>query len=383
MILSFAEVSMAVLASNVLIIFAALLLKLPKAYKRVGYWPPFIILSLAILRFCVPQEFTFTQNVSLLPVMSEICAAIQHSYVIGDISFSIWKMLKVIWCLGSIWCLCKYLFSYMKVVIQLPIATEITMQEPYAKIIEQLKVDLKIKYRYRIYRTKVVSSACIFGVLRPCIILPDYLILSQEDLANILEHEMRHYKNGDLLFKMFVNVFCSIYWWNPFCHIIKRKIEFLQDIRVDDQITYRSLPQKKSYARTLIKVAEQQVDQCDCIYASGFLTSKEELKERIDRILFCQKVPISRRVICVISIILALFVFLGSYAFILEAKCTISAEDTSMGMGVDSPEFYVILREDGKYDLFYMGTYIETIDDLKYYPVTIIYDQKGNVIYED
>ena len=54
-----------------------------------------------------------------------------------------------------------------------------------------------------------------------------------------------------------------------------------------------------------------------------------------------------------------------------------------MGMGVDSPEFYVILREDGKYDLFYMGTYIETIDDLKYYPVTIIYDQKGNVIYED
>lgn len=69
----------------------------------------------------------------------------------------------------------------------------------------RIKGKLKIRRNIRVYRNSLLPGPMIMGVINPHILLPD-CEYSEEQLAVIFYHELTHYKNCDLLFKL-----CSAY----------------------------------------------------------------------------------------------------------------------------------------------------------------------------
>ncbi len=82
---------------------------------------------------------------------------------------------------------------------------------------------------------------------------------SDEELELIFSHELCHYNNKDLWYKMFLLIVNTIFWFNPFLYLMKNEaqkdIEYICDSRV---VMNRSQEECISYGKLLIKTAAEQ-----------------------------------------------------------------------------------------------------------------------------
>ena len=60
------------------------------------------------------------------------------------------------------------------------------------------------------------------GVFKPTLLLPE-TALDEEQLNNVLAHEMIHFIRIDILLKWFVCIVKSIHWFNPAVYYISRQ----------------------------------------------------------------------------------------------------------------------------------------------------------------
>lgn len=112
--------------------------------------------------------------------------------------------------------------------------------------------------RIRILISKSVRVPMVFGLLRPCILIPDSLIQEDqgksEQLRLALFHEMAHIRNGDLKTIAFWQILSPFLVLQPLFWLLRRKIrreqEFLADASVTDIAADRKL-----YAEELLRWA--------------------------------------------------------------------------------------------------------------------------------
>ncbi|MBS6833482.1 MAG: hypothetical protein KH216_11805, partial [Clostridiales bacterium] len=101
-----------------------------------------------------------------------------------------------------------------------------------------------------------IASPFMTGVIKPTLILPKAK-LSDEQLHNILCHEMTHFKRRDILYKCFAEFVKCVHWFNPFVWVMyvlaNRDIELSCDETVLHLFGENT---KASYARTLIGMEE-------------------------------------------------------------------------------------------------------------------------------
>ena len=70
------------------------------------------------------------------------------------------------------------------------------------------------------------------GVFQKRIFLPDKEY-SESELFYILKHEYTHFCNHDLVVKMLVNLFCCVFWWNPFVYLLQNDITEILELKCD------------------------------------------------------------------------------------------------------------------------------------------------------
>ncbi len=74
-----------------------------------------------------------------------------------------------------------------------------------------------------------------------------------DELNNILQHELTHYRRKDVLYKWFVAAVTSIHWFNPVMLLIRREINRACELSCDEAvISGMSDIEKRSYGNTLL-----------------------------------------------------------------------------------------------------------------------------------
>lgn len=146
-----------------------------------------------------------------------------------------------------------------------------------------------------------IASPLTYGVLRPVILLPKQIDLSDtKQLTYILAHELIHIKRFDAATKMLLTAALCVHWFNPLVWVMyilaNRDLELSCDERV---VRLFGEPAKAAYAMALIGMEEQKnrfAPLCNHF-------SKNAIEQRIKAIMKTKKASLAAALAAVLVVV--------------------------------------------------------------------------------
>ena len=364
---SISSVNMAILVSNLFIIFLFLIFRNRKIMFRLGL--PLLVgfVILICVRMIFPVELlSISHNIYLPDLLATIVGETRRVRFFHD-TVSWWNILEIIWGCGILYSLLQYIkrnYDCQKYIREHAVIlsdTSIPMQA-----FTQIKSETTKKSIQKISLLALppLKSPVIYGLRRPCILIPDALKLSETEWRYVLLHEVNHYFHKDLYIKFLLHIICMIYWWNPFCRFLKNDTDTILEMRIDQ--TLADTPAHKvEYLSCLLKTASYQVatplqtsdfsiNFCDSVLARRFETLTQKQNKTIS----------SLAVIVFVSI--SFFIYIASYFIIFEDDYYPPDQFTDDIIIPTEDNCFLIERSDGSYDLYLNGTYMTTLPDKQY-----------------
>ncbi len=102
-------------------------------------------------------------------------------------------------------------------------------------ILSELKCEHGFDFTTRAITTENISYPAEFGIFGQTIFINDSTY-SDEELRYILLHELIHFQNGSNRIKVFMNIVCCIYWWDPFARLFANHIDDIIEMYVDNAV---------------------------------------------------------------------------------------------------------------------------------------------------
>lgn len=217
-------------------------------------------------------------------------------------------------------------------------------------------------------------SPFVFGLLHPTIVLP-VGVYTDEELGQILEHELTHIRQHDLLVKEVFGVLTALFWWNPFMWILRRQLDDAIELS-NDVALYQRMGEtdKLDYASLLVKTAGLS-GEADTKQALALSTHSDPiLQRRVREILdtHSPQKPLLVLHLCVMLVIVgASFVVTPEPHGISEEQAR-GTFDLEEDLGATSQNTFILDKGD-HYELYvdgkFMGRFQEITEDFRAYPV--------------
>ena len=133
--------------------------------------------------------------------------------------------------------------------------------------------------RLAVRSADMLQSPMITGIFRPTLYIPKSDLTPNEQ-SLILEHELVHYRRGDIVFKWLIMAAKCIHWFNPIVYVLARYIERECEASCDFKAT-RSMSDadKKRYRYTLVDMIERKATSLS--FGAQMSSEKSGLKLRI------------------------------------------------------------------------------------------------------
>ena len=190
------------------------------------------------------------------------------------------------------------------------------------------------------------SSPLMVGIFRPTLLLPG-TTMTDEQLDNVLSHEMTHFRRKDILYKWFVCFVKCVHWFNPVIYYVSRQVSIECEISCDAEVTKdMSEEQQTRYIDTIITLLASGNKKPKAI-TTGMVSDKKTLQRRFTLIM--NKIKISKKAM-IISIVLVLAVA-GSAVFasgVLNGKLVDEPEDEIIQSMLDDPKLEKVETDTGK-----------------------------------
>lgn len=178
---------------------------------------------------------------------------------------------KYIWLLGII------VFYIWKVVGYMRVIQVVTKSELIKDISNEEYKNTKVVF----LKNDFFKTPILFGVFKPCIILPD-LKLSSQELSVIIKHEMIHYHRKDILFKLIIILLNGIHWFNPLVYYFNNEISRYCEISCDEKVTSNMNNNDRIfYGLTLLNIIDNSCNNSPNKIYYSFSNSIKNLKERL------------------------------------------------------------------------------------------------------
>ena len=355
---------MAILTSNLFIIFLVLIFRNRKVMFRLGL--PLLVgfVILICVRMIFPVELlSISHNVYLPDLLATIVGETRRVRFLHD-TVSWWNIFEIVWGCGILYSLLQYIKrnydcqKYIRKHAVILSDTSIPMQA-----FTQIKSEATKKgvQKISLLALPPLKSPVIYGLRRPCILIPDALKLSETEWRYVLLHEVNHYLHKDLYIKFLLHIICMIYWWNPFCRFLKNDTDTILEMRIDQTLT-DTPAHKVEYLSCLLKTASYQIENplpvpdfsinfCDSVIVQRF-DSITKNNKRQDSYTFK-----------ITFLFFALFLYLGSYFITFESNYFPADLFTDDIIIPTEDNCFVIECPDGQYDFYLYGEYIETLPD--------------------
>lgn len=377
------------LFSSISILFLSYFISGYHIVSQKGFLFVSLIILLIVVRLFIPVEFTAIQsNIYITKFLPQIYLLLtQKRILFGNLERSIFDCFLFFSFVGSFYYVVKLIVSYMATKCRLQnysIIDDAEINAVFQKILSEYKREAKI----RIVKSDNISSPFLFGFLKPIIVLPD-IHLTEEEWYFILSHEIVHYHHKDLWLRFIGEILQIIYWWNPAIFLLCRKINQFQELRTDLFVLQKlDEVQKLSYTECLLKLAKQQ-----CISQNKWIAAFQnegELTNRITSILCTlsdetlnNNIHKTRFTVCTyaFAILLTVFTLFFSNLVIIKPSGQLPEELTRDTFVINNQNGYLVLQEDGTYDVYVNGSYLITVTQI-FDDTLKISNWKGEIIHE-
>jgi hypothetical protein len=134
--------------------------------------------------------------------------------------------------------------------------------------------------------SKQVERPSVLGFLRPRILVPPALLarLTEEELRQVVLHEMEHLRRGDDWTNLLQKLVLVIFPLNPALFWVERKLCAERELACDDRVLSSNCG-RKAYAICLTHLAEYSMLRKSVSLALGAWERQSELVRRVHRIL--------------------------------------------------------------------------------------------------
>ena len=198
-------------------------------------------------------------------------------------TISVQTIIVILWltgaCIALLFCVIPYIHFKLRIK-----DTNTEPDQEDINILHNLYNRKKIRLKYNSY----VSTPMLIGIISPYIVIPgcNYVKSGKEqELENILCHELMHYRRKDLIYKWFTVIVTSLHWFNPLMLPIRRQISRSCELSCDEAVIRNmNAIQKQSYGETLLSMAAGKRLSAG-ILSTTLCEEKKELKERLVSIM--------------------------------------------------------------------------------------------------
>ena len=359
---SISSVNMAILVSNLFIIFLVLIFRNRKIMFRLGL--PLLVgfVILICVRMIFPVELLpISHNVYLPDLLTTIVGETRRTRFLHD-TVSWWNILEFVWVCGILYSSLKYFnrnHAFRKYVKKH--ASALSESSIQMRAFTQIKLEATKKgiQKMQLLALPLLKSPIIYGLWKPCILIPNTLELSETEWRYVLLHEVNHYRHKDLYIKFLLHIICIIYWWNPFCRFLKNDTDTILEMRIDQ--TLADTPAHKvEYLSCLLKTASYQIENPVSIPDFSINFCDSVLVQRFDSITKNNKRQDSYT-FKITFLFFAIFLYLGSYFITFESNYFPADLFTDDIIIPTEDNCFVIECPDGQYDFYLYGEYIETL----------------------
>lgn len=376
---SFSSVLMTLFASNLLLIPISLFFRNEKLLAEIGYKVMTVFCIVTLVRLLFPCELPFTKTVILPTLVSDAISLLRHEHeFVPGLQVSIVTFLCVGWFAISIFFMISYVWRQIKLrALVLRNGRDVTGEDPYAAILRALCSE-KERRHLRLRLFPFTDTPMIMGLRKPIILLPQNMAPTDKDLLFALRHELYHYRHHDLWLKFLVGCVSAFYWWNPFCHILSRQVDALQEMQVDASIVADGDGAATGYMAAIMYYLKNSKGGDDYLSLSEESTfdGKSILKHRIHMMQSPQTKP--NYLVSVALLLLVFGMYIGSYLIIFENYSYIPEITESESYIVSGcADYYAVPNADGTYTVYlFNGRYTEIVDSLEYYPDIVVFSSK-------
>ncbi len=359
---SISSVNMAILVSNLFIIFLVLIFRNRKILFRLGL--PLLVgfVILICVRMIFPVELLpISHNVYLPDLLTTIVGETRRTRFLHD-TVSWWNILELVWICGILYSSLKYFnrnHAFRKYVKKH--ASALSESSIQMRVFTQIKLETTKKgiQKMQLLALPLLKSPIIYGLWKPFILIPNTLELSETEWRYVLLHEVNHYRHKDLYIKFLLHIICIIYWWNPFCRFLKNDTDTILEMRIDQ--TLADTPAHKvEYLSCLLKTASYQIENPVSIPDFSINFCDSVLVQRFDSITKNNKRQDSYT-FKITFLFFAIFLYLGSYFITFESNYFPADLFTDDIIIPTEDNCFVIECPDGQYDFYLYGEYIETL----------------------
>lgn len=321
---SFFSLVMSIIFFNLFMILIALFKKQNKFIKSFSIFPIILLVILSISRLLFNFEFKNAIDINSRSVFPRIMDFLRTPIYAGS-SITKSKGLLLIWLTGIIILVFKNISLYtgFKKDLSKMIKTE---RDEDLMMLQAIKKKLNVRKNISIYRSDEILSPIVVGVFEYNIYLPN-MEIREDDLNNILLHEVNHIIGRDNLKKMLILILKIVFWWNPFIYYFNQDVDHILEIQCDLRTTKAMAKDERvDYLETILNMIQSTRDKTSniAVVKNSLQVSRlynnddSKIKQRFTLVLDYQDENIRNRTKKILACSAMLLVFLSSYMFTIK-----------------------------------------------------------------
>ncbi len=309
---------MAVFWFDIFVLLTALLRKRTRFVLRFGLLPLLTLVVLAVLRMLICFDFRFSAVIPSEEVYPLVYDLIRYKiFSIKGMERWVLDALLAIWAIGALFMLFR-IFTQVKQSYGAVKTLEHRHDPRISAIFGQIFDDISA----RLVISKQIGMPAVMGFSKPIILLPDCISdFPNEDVENILRHELAHFRHGDHWLKLMVNILCALFWWNPVIYLLRSDWDRILEINCDNTVTAPMDERGRvAYSESVVKILRQVSSRRGLrpAISSGFAfcSSDKAIRQRLQLLLTHRQ---SRKHSAKwLASALLLLLFMSSYSFTLK-----------------------------------------------------------------
>lgn len=315
---------MAIITNSIMIVIIYFLRKIPYFANLFNVWFMVILYLFCLLRIFLPIEFP---GIQIILRDYTVYAALIEPLIQYDNVHNVHYPSIIAWTIISAWIAGVVILSIRALVVQkifkkyLLANGDYSTDEERAVFIEVARDVLKSDKNVSLRKTDAIDGTFVIGLIHQTVFIPD-IEYTENELRMMLRHECMHIKNKDLWIKLLVQIYCCVFWWNPFAYLLKKDLNLTLEMKCDLNTTESfSDKEKILYVETLHKHSVSQKQKNVPFVVSAELVDnkkKDRLLDRVKKLLAEPPNKAKQIFVNTIVAILFLLIFASSFIFIWQ-----------------------------------------------------------------
>gem|GEM_PF-1532763 len=286
-----------------------------KKFNALWQYYIWIIVVMWLLLPLVPDISTFSNHMtpmtqidnllsSTIPSANEPLSSVNYmSFRLAAIPIHIQtqKLIPWFWLTGVILFAIYHGYRYTLFNLKFKRSSFLLTNPVIADILDSCKSDMGIKRNISLYGSSSIGTPILSGIFKPVITMPD-VNFKPDEYRLIFTHELIHYKQRDIWYKMLALAVNAIHWFNPLAYIAVKNINEACEYACDEVVVYdMNDNERRYYGETILNLITLQTDKKMAM--STALCGIKKIERRLNMIMKSKR---PKKSIVIIAVVVAL-----------------------------------------------------------------------------